>query len=147
MIFSNERSELRGFYFEIWRKYHAKEPLEPLEQQLLAIMLDHPEFHTMFNDPDKYTDKDYQPIDGVINPFLHMAVHHAIHDQISLNRPEGIREIYNALVNKLGNAHDAEHKIGECLVEGIWQAQQHKQAFDEAAYLQRLQKFSTKKQE
>lgn len=140
MVFSNERNELRHFYFEIWRKYKAKQSLEPLEQQLLAIMLDHSEFHSMLDDPEKYTDKDYQPIDGVVNPFLHMAVHHAIHDQISLNRPEGIREIYQALVTKLGNAHDAEHKIGECLVEGIWQAQRQNQAFDEAAYLERLRK-------
>ena len=79
--------------------------------------------------------RDYHPADGEANPFLHMSMHIALVEQISTNRPEGIRECHANLARKLGSAHEAEHRMMDCLSEAIWQAQRNNAMPDEAAYL------------
>jgi hypothetical protein len=41
---------------------------------------------------------------------------------------------------KRGSMHDARHDVMECLAEMIWQAQRNGTGFDNAAYLECLQK-------
>jgi len=46
------------------------------------------------------------------NPFLHMGLHLAVREQLSIDRPPGVREIQQALAARLGE-HDAEHVLME----------------------------------
>ena len=126
-------------YFAIWQKHQHQQPLEPLEQQVLAVILEHPEYHDLLNDRDKYIDKDYLPEFGESNPFLHMGLHLGIREQVQTNRPAGITEIYNALCK------DFAHEMMECLVEQIWQQQKNNQPPNEADYLRQLRAIKNKR--
>ena len=139
MIFSNDRNELRQMYVNAWRKRGAKLPLEPLETQIAAVVERHPEYHKMLLSSEKAVAKDYSPEMGEANPFLHMGMHLAIQEQVSIDRPPGVKAVFGDLLEKLGDAHEAEHQMAECLVESIWKSQRDKVQPDLAAYLASLQ--------
>ena len=112
-----------------------KTPLEPIEAQVVDIILAHPEYHAFLKDPDKFQDKDFS--EG--NPFLHMSLHMAIREQIQINRPEGIKRTYQGLCERV-DALFAEHLMMECLEKILWEAQQNGQMPDEKIYLDCLQR-------
>ena len=136
MIFGQNRSELRTMYREAWRKSRAGEILSPLEAQIAAVVDEHPEYQDIV--ASSAIDAEYSPDDGQINPFLHMGLHLAIRDQVSLDRPAGIAAVYRGLVRRLGDEHAAEHRMLETLGEALWEAQRANRAPDEQAYLERL---------
>ena len=138
MLFGNDRNRLRGVYFEVWRKFNAGQALEPLEQRVLKVIQQHPEYHSLLADPDFAVERDYLPETGETNPFLHMGMHIAIHEQLASLRPPGIGDIYRRLCLRYGDAHEAEHRMMECLAETIWESQRSQVNPDENAYLQKL---------
>ena len=137
-MFSPSRDEARQFFFDIWRKYRQREILSGMENIALEVILLHPEYQTMLDDPERYRDQDYLPEMGDTNPFLHMSMHIAIREQLSIDQPVGIRERFEKLLKKTGSEHDATHQVMECLAEMIWQAQRYQTAFDSVAYLRCL---------
>jgi hypothetical protein len=137
-MYSPSRDQARHFLFETWRKYRAGEPVEGLERLAIAVMLLHPEYHAALEDPERNTDRDYLPEVGEVNPFLHLSLHLAIEEQLSIDQPPGIRAQYERLNAERGSEHDAKHDLLECLGETIWQAQRSGAAPDAAAYLQCL---------
>ena len=52
----------------------------------------------------------------------------------------GVAAIFNSLLVKTGDAHDAEHMALECLAETLWEAQRDNAMPDEDAYLERLRR-------
>ena len=135
-MFSPSRDEARRFFFDAWAKYRRAEPLSGLEQAALEVILLHPEYHAMLEDPDASVDRDYAPSSGQLNPFLHLSLHLAIEEQLSIDQPPGIRSRYERLVARSGSEHDAKHGVLECLGETIWEAQRTGSAPDQAAYLE-----------
>jgi len=79
-------------------------------------------------------EQEFTPESGQMNPFLHLSLHLAVAEQISIDQPFGIRSAYQALRARL-DVHAAEHAIIECLGETIWRAQRDGGAIDGAAYL------------
>ncbi len=132
-MFNSNRDSLRQFYFDSWQKFKNNHDLNPLEQQIITVVKEHPEYHAMLENKEKALDQDYMPEMGETNPFLHMGMHIGLMEQIGTNRPEGIRELYQQLSVKLG-AHDAEHEMMECLAEAIWMAQKNNVPPDDSAY-------------
>lgn len=139
MLFDNDRAKLRIPFFETWRKMQAGENLEPLEQQLATIILQHPEYHAILANPAANLEKDYWPELGETNPFLHMALHQAIYEQISTNRPYGITAVYKTLCEQSGDPHTTEHRMVEILTEILWKMQQGEN-ISEQDYLNKLKK-------
>lgn len=140
MLFGQDRTQLRQIYFEAWRKYQSHIPMEPLEKMIADVVLQHPEYHAMLGNPAKSLNKEYLPELGESNPFLHMGMHIGIHEQLTTDRPAGIRTLYQKLLKHHQDVHAVEHLIMECLAEMIWQAQHKKIAPDEASYLECLRK-------
>lgn len=138
MFFGNDRNQLRALYVEAWRKHRSGEPLEPLEQQIAAVIAQHPEYQRFLEDHDAALTQDFMPEMGETNPFLHMGLHIAIHEQLSTNRPADIVAIHRQLQLRHGSVHEAEHGMIECLAETLWEAQRDGVAPDEARYLERL---------
>ena len=87
----------------------------------LEVILQHPEYHALLDDVEHHQDKDYLPEMGETNPFLHMGMHIAIKEQLSIDQPAGIRVRFERLLKKTGNEHTAMHQAMECLAEMIWQ--------------------------
>ena len=67
--------------------------------------------------------------------FLHMGMHLAIREQVSTDRPPGIRDLYRQLSLRCTDEHQLQHQLMECLAEMLWQAQRDDTVPDEARYL------------
>ncbi|HEY9201593.1 MAG TPA: DUF1841 family protein [Gammaproteobacteria bacterium] len=134
-MFGNDRNQLRQMYKTAWDKFQQQQALSPLEAQIAAVIKEHPEYHRDINQ----LEKDYQPENGDTNPFLHMGLHLGLREQLSTDRPAGIRQIHQQLLAQTGDPHAAEHRMIDCLAEAMWLAQSQQQPPDEAAYLQCLQ--------
>jgi uncharacterized protein DUF1841 len=133
-MFNPSREEARQFFFDTWRKYREREVLSGMENMVLDVILLHPEYHRVLEDPERYQDKDYLPEMGDTNPFLHMGMHVAINEQLSIDQPVGIRDRFERLLSKTGERHVAMHQTMECLAEMIWQAQRSGQNLDSSIY-------------
>ncbi|UXY14825.1 DUF1841 family protein [Chitiniphilus purpureus] len=133
MLFNPSRDQARRFFIESWRKHHAQVPLTDLEKITVGVLLRHPEYHPYLH-PD-YLDRDWPPELGQTNPFLHLSMHLAIEEQLSIDQPPGVRDLYSGLCRKFGDEHAALHAMSEGLAEMIWQAQRHGTPPDPNHYL------------
>ncbi|HUN72684.1 MAG TPA: DUF1841 family protein [Steroidobacteraceae bacterium] len=138
-VFSgHNREQLRQMYLDAWRRYSANQPLEPLQAQLAAVIAEHPEYIPLLESGPQALETDYTPEGGRQNPFLHMGLHLAIREQVATNRPPGITQIHQALSQRLGDPHAAEHAMLEVLAETLWESQRSSRPPDEQRYLERL---------
>jgi hypothetical protein len=135
-MFNPSRADVRRFFLETWSKYRSQAPLEGLERTAIEIILLHPEHHALLDEPQQSLDRDFSPESGAVNPFLHLSLHLAIAEQLSIDQPRGIGVAYRALAGRAASEHDALHAILECLGETVWRAQRDHAAPDEAAYLE-----------
>lgn len=135
MFFNPSRDEARNFLFETWRKRRSKEILTPMEDLAAQLIGKHPEYFPVFEDPERYLEREYLPEQGEPNPFLHLMMHLAIEEQISIDQPPGIRTHFLRLTNQFESEHDAQHRMMECLGEMIWQAQRDNTTPDALVYL------------
>lgn len=133
-MFNPTRDQARQFLFDTWQKYSQQQSLSSLESMALEIMLQHPEYHALLNDPARHVDRDYLPEQGVTNPFLHLNLHLAVAEQLSIDQPAGIKGRYRKLLELSGDMHHAQHQVMECLGEMIWQAQRNRTAPDPVVY-------------
>ena len=129
------RDQLRLAYAQAWAKHLARSPLAPLEAQIADVIEAHPEYQHVVADAD--TAVGFEPISGHAeeNPFLHLGLHLAVREQISIDRPAGIRDLLRRLQAHYGDAHRAEHALMESLGEELWTAQRDGRAPDERQYL------------
>jgi hypothetical protein len=129
------RDQLRLAYAQAWAKHLARSPLAPLEAQIADVIGAHPEYQRIVADAD--TAVGFEPGSGQAeeNPFLHMGLHLAVREQISIDRPAGIRDLLRQLQAHYGDAHRAEHALMEALGEELWTAQRNGRAPDERQYL------------
>ena len=138
------RDDMRRMYLNAWRKFSEKQPLEPLEAQLAAVIAEHPEYLHVIKAGDAAINAEFSPESGRQNPFLHMGLHLAIREQVATDRPKGIAEIHRTLSSRQGDSHEAEHAMLEVLAETLWSAQRNNQAPDENTYLERLRALASR---
>ena len=135
----DNRDELRHTWITAWSKHRENRPLEPLEALIADVVAQHPEYHPLLESPEEEAlGQEWTALRGETNPFLHMGLHLALHEQLSTNRPTGIRDVHARLIARHGDRHAAEHAMIECLAEALWFAQRDNQPPDEVAYLERL---------
>lgn len=139
-MFDPKLADVRRFFCGTWRKHLEALPLEPIEAMALDSMLAHPEYHASLADVDAALAADYSPHTGRINPFLHLSLHLAVSEQLSIDQPPGIRACVQTLERRLGSAHEAAHQAQECLAETLWRSQRDGAAPDQQAYLDCLRK-------
>jgi hypothetical protein len=139
-----DRASLRRSYLLAWRKHLDGAPMEPLEHQLATVVAQHPEYHAVVEGAPDALERDYAPEGGESNPFLHMGLHLAIREQVATNRPAGIAAIHAELSRRIGDAHEAEHRMIECLGEALWRSQRTGLPPDEAAYLDALRRITVR---
>ena len=124
-MFNPSRDEARRFFFDTWRKHQANDTLTDLERMTLAIILLHPEYHPVLDAPARYLEREWLPEDGQTNPFLHLAMHLSIEEQLSIDQPPGIRARIDALSLQHQDRHPALHDAMDGLAEMIWHAQRY----------------------
>ena len=133
-MFNPSREQVRQFFCESWRKHRERLILEGAEATAADLIAEHPEYHALLEAPEAAVTQEFTPEGGQMNPFLHLSLHLAIAEQISIDQPRGIKAAYLALRQKM-DVHDAEHAIMECLGEAIWRSQREKAPMDGEAYL------------
>jgi Domain of unknown function (DUF1841) len=133
-MFSPSRDQARQFFFATWAKYQAKQLLEGAERLALEAILSHPEYQPLLDQPERYQDQDYPPEFGETNPFLHLSMHLAIAEQLSIDQPPGICERHARLLQIHGEAMLAQHEVMDCLAEMIWQAQRQGGQYSPSIY-------------
>jgi hypothetical protein len=129
------RDQLRLAYAQAWAKHLARTPLAPLEAQIADVIEAHPEYQRVVADADAAVGFEPDAGQAVENPFLHMGLHLAVREQISVDRPPGVRELKRQLQARYGDAHRAEHALMEALGEELWTAQRDGRTPDEQQYL------------
>ena len=140
-MFGQDRTELRQMFFSSWKKHQDKQIMEPLEAVVAKIIELHPEYHSLLENQEA-VDKDYTPEMGETNPFLHMAMHISIQEQLSTKRPFGIEQIHQSMLKKIKDPHETEHVMMECLGKMLWEAQSQNRSPDENDYLVCLKSFT-----
>ena len=134
MLFNPTREQVRRFFCDAWKKHQERLPLVGAEVAAADLAVRHPEYHALLADSDGALDKEWTPEDGQMNPFLHLSLHLAIHEQVSIDQPPGIRLAFEQLRARM-DPHAAEHVLLECLGETIWQAQRQGGQMDAMAYV------------
>lgn len=139
MFYGEKTQDTRQVFFSSWKKYKQNDVLLPLEKQIIAVILDHPEYHSLLESAPQL-DLAYFPELGQTNPFLHMGLHLAIRDQLATDRPVGINKVYKQLLQKYNDNLAVEHLLMEGLAESLWLAQRNQAMVDEIGYLNACRK-------
>jgi len=138
---SHNREQLRQTYADAWHKHLAQTPLTPLEAMITDVIGVHPEYQSLVSDRDAAMAFEPGATGATENPFLHMGLHLAVRDQVSIDRPPGVRELQRLLQARYGDVHRAEHALMEALGETLWQAQRTGRPPDESQYLARARRY------
>lgn len=137
MFFGDTPQDTRKWFYSSWRKYRQRQALIPLEQQLVDVILSHPEYHFLF-DQDEIPEEASSALNKDDNPFLHLGLHLALREQIATDRPLGVRHHFQRLLTMIPEPLHVEHLMMHCLAECLWQAQHQQSEPDSASYLQAL---------
>ncbi len=140
MIYNPTREQARQFFIEAWRKHRERVPLTELEVIAADLIVHHPEYHALMEDPDSALDRDWTPEMGQTNPFLHLSLHLAIEEQLSIDQPHGLRTAFEAHFSRLGDRHQALHIVLDALAETVWRAQRDGAPPDGPAYVERVRR-------
>jgi hypothetical protein len=132
-LFKTGRADLRRMFFAVRARQRAGAILEPLQAIVAGVIDDHPEYHALLDGGTENVDRDFPP--DTANPFLHLALHVALREQVAADRPAGVSGAHRALSTRLGSAVAAEHAMIECLGAALWSAQRDGVLPDEQAYL------------
>lgn len=138
-MFTPDREQVRAFFCETWRKRSEGALLTPLETIAADWMAEHPEYHRWLDDPQAAREATFDS--G--NPFLHLAMHVSIAEQLQIDQPPGIRAAWQQLLARRGSAHEAAHEVMECLGPILWEAQRLQREPDGAAYVECLRRRAT----
>ena len=139
-MFNPSREQVRRFFCDAWKKHIDRLPLVGAEVAAADIAARHPEYQAMLADANAAVDKEWTPEGGATNPFLHLSLHLAIEEQLSINQPPGIREAFEQCQAKRGDRHAALHDVLEALGETIWRAQRDKAPLDALAYVEAVRR-------
>jgi hypothetical protein len=143
-MFTPSRDQVRRFLADAWRKRREGLPATALEIMAADIAELHPEYHALLGEGEEVLSREWTPEQGETNPFLHLSLHLAIEEQLSIDQPPGIRAIFQQLLARHGDRHEALHAILDCLGETVWRANHDKAPPDGAAYLACLKRAATR---
>jgi hypothetical protein len=122
-MFAPSQNDVRRFFCDTWRKQREGALLTPLEALAADWIAEHPEYHAELADVDAALAAVFEVEAGRTNPFLHLAMHLSISEQLGIDQPRGIKQAFDLLAARLGSAHQAQHEVMECLGEMMWTSQ------------------------
>lgn len=83
--------KLRQTFYTAYTKMLGNQQLSPIEMQIAYVIKQYPEYHAFLSNK-KGIEREFPDQDT--NPFLIMALHLSVIEQISTNRPTGIAHIF-----------------------------------------------------
>jgi hypothetical protein len=88
-MFNPTREQVRQFFCQAWQKHRQRSILEGAEVTAADLILQHPEYHALLEDPATAIEQEFSPESGQMNPFLHLSLHLAVAEQVSIDQPPG----------------------------------------------------------
>jgi hypothetical protein len=144
MLFQPSRDQVRQFFCEAWAKQRAQTLLSALETMAVDWILEHPEYHALLEQPEQASREDFSVERGQVNPFLHLSMHLAIAEQVSIDQPPGIRNAFERLARTHDSLHEAAHRLMDCLGQTLHEAQVRQTAPDHERYLECIERAQSK---
>ena len=132
-LFNPSRDQVRLFFRDAWKKHCERLPVVGLEATAIDLILLHPEYHALLAS-ETAIDQEYTPERGETNPFLHLSLHLAIAEQLSIDQPHGIRAAFEALAARR-DPHAAQHVLLDALGTAVFEAQSKGRPLDPEAYV------------
>jgi len=127
----------REVFWNAWDKAQKGLPLDALEVRIARVVAMHPEYHHLFDDKERFLDRDFSVEDG-LNPYLHLSLHLALEEQIATRQPPEAAKALEHLMQKGLSRHEALHQLLEILGEIVYFAQRAGTEPDVALYAARL---------
>lgn len=134
------RDALRQCYAEAWRRRRERLPLSPLDALIVDVLAQHPEYHALVDDVQTALRFEADRGGDEENPFLHMGLHLAVREQLSIDRPPGIKALHHAIAARSTDPHEAEHALMHALALTLAEARHTGLAPDEQQYLERVRR-------
>lgn len=141
-MFNPSRDQVRQFFIGAWQKHQNKHILTALETMAVQLIEQHPEYHPDLQHPEAL-EQEYSVEQGKSNPFLHLSMHLAIDEQLSIDQPPGIKAAHQQLLRKF-DPHQASHIIMDALGEVVWESQRLGNALNNERYLELIRTHSTR---
>lgn len=134
-MFQPSQADVRRFFCASYARWHEGTLLDPMQALAARWIAEHPEYHAELADEATALAADYRVEDGRTNPFLHLAMHLSLEEQLGIDQPTGIRQAVQQLAARHGSMHAAHHDAMECLGEMVWASQRSGLPPDGLAYL------------
>lgn len=137
-MFGLNKDSFRQQFLATWEKHKNNLELSPLEKQILDVLQAHPEYHAVIENLNE-TDESEKS-----RAFMHMGLHIALVEQVSTDRPVGIRDLFIDSVKKLQHVHVVEHHFMDVLGQFMWEMARENKAPDDNVYLEKLRSHFSK---
>jgi hypothetical protein len=133
----------RKKFHQIWDDLKAGKSLEGEERVIAHAMEQHPEFHQQFEMADVYADINlqYDP-DKEVDPFLHIAIHSIVENQLAANDPPEVAEFFKRRKYKKETRHETSHMVGLLITDQIFEILKNRVPFDLDRYKRDLEKYA-----
>lgn len=141
-MFEPSRDEARAFLVGAWQGHRDGRVLSPLQAMAVDVIAAHPEYHRLLESPDDALQREYTPAEGEVNPFLHLHLHLALAEQLSIDQPPGLRTAYERLLSRHDDPMRAQHAVIDCLARTLWEAQRRGTAPDGEAYVEAVRRIA-----
>lgn len=149
---TSTREELRKLshkrFHVIWKVVQAGDlnDLNEEERSIGRIMLEHEEYHNQFEIADHLSEHEYDP-ETEANPFLHIAFHQIVENQLEAKDPIEVYQFFNAMRKKKRSRHDVIHLIGSIISGLLYTSMKEKKEFDLERYRTLLKRFKDRNPE
>ncbi len=120
----------------IWQLAQAGAELDGRDRRLAEVLGQHPEYHHVWKDVESLGGEDLT-LDGV-NPFVHVAMHHVVEDQLANNDPPQTALTLEALLKAGTDRHDGVHAIAAVVAQEMYDMLRVGRVFDRDAYVEAL---------
>lgn len=138
---SADPKKLREIFFQSWQKHLQGAPLMPMESLIVDVIQAHPEYWPLFENSDHFQSYENEKFALDQNPFFHLSCHLVIREQVIMDKPTGIRALYEKSCAKTQDPIATEHKLIPALTQILteqFDPQNHEA--NEALYLDNVRK-------
>jgi hypothetical protein len=143
-MFTPSQNDVRAFFCGVAQKLREGSPMSPMEATAADWVAEHPEYDAELADLPAALGAVYEVDAGRTNPFLHLAMHLSLTEQLAIDQPRGIKQAVELLSRRLGSAHAAQHEAMDCLGEMIWASQRSGTPPDGERYLECIRRRATR---
>ena len=139
-MFNPSQADVRNFFFDVYVKGSLNQQLTDLEKIAHEVIVKHPEYYDILANREKYLEFKWLPEMGETNPFLHLSMHLTLIEQLSIDQPHGIKQLFANMCLKTQDEHKSAHEFIDCLGEMLWQAERNQTQPSMAVYFNCINK-------